>query len=182
MPTESVLSSDFKRITLASETEEVIVALLEISHPDLVAPIRISSDMTEIKEYDEGSGDPIYITRHQGKEFIAMPFSFTPPGTPEDGKMPQAKLTVGVHPKIIQGIRDIHDRLTLKVVLVYASDPDVIVGSIPQLQLESVDYDAASITATLGFKHFLNSPVPVKKFVPSLFPGLFKHSVSGHAT
>ena len=181
MPSVPVLSSDFKKVTLASETEEVLVCLLEIDHPDLAAPIRVSSDMTEIKEYDEETGDPIYVTRHQGKEFIAAPFSFVPPGTPEDGKMPQAKLVVGVHPKIIQGIRDIHDRLTLQATMVYASDPDVIIGSIPMLVLESVDYDAASITATLGFRHFLNSPVPVKKFVPSIFPALFKHGVTGDA-
>ena len=181
MPAVSALSSDFKKITLASESDEVLVCLLEISHPELAEPIRVSSDMTEIYGYDEDSGDPIYVTRHQGKDFFAAPFSFTPPGTPEDGKMPQAKLIVGVHPKIIQGIRDIHDRLTLKVVIVYASDPDVLIGSIPQLQLESVDYDAASITATLGFRHFLNSPCPVKKFVPSLFPALFKHGVTGGA-
>ena len=181
MPSASVLSADFKRVALASETEEVLVCLLEISHPDLAAPIRVSSDMTEISGYDEDSGDPIYVTRHQGKEFLAAPFSFVPPGSPDDGKMPQAKLVVGIHPKIIEGIRNIHDRLTLRATMVYASDPDVLIGSIPQLQLESVDYDAASITATLGFKHFLNSPVPVKKFVPSLFPALFKHGVTGDA-
>lgn len=180
MPSVTALSSDFAKTTLAGETGEVLVCLLEINHPELTQPIRISSDTGgEIYGYDEASGDPIYVTRHQGKDYFAAPFSFVPPGTPSEDTMPQAKLIFGnVDPRIIQSIRDIHDRLTLNAVIVYASDPDVIIGSIPQLWLEAVDYDAAAITATLGFKHFLNEPVPSKKFIPSLFPALFKNGVT----
>lgn len=179
MPAAPALSSDFSLASLASETDEAIVLLIEINHYSLTEPIRISSDMTELYGYEEESGDPIYVTRHQGKGFLYAPFSFIPPGTPDDDSMPQAKFVVAnVDERIIQSIRDIHSRLTVKAVAVYASDPDIIVSDIPMLWVEQVDYDAGSITASMGFKHFLGEKLPGVKFNNANFPALFKSGVS----
>ncbi len=179
MPGAPVLSTDFSSVTLASETAEVLVCLVEIRHPSLTEPIRLTSDMAEIYGYDEDSGDPIYVTRSQGNIYFSMPFSFIPPGTPDEGKMPRGKFVIAnADVRITQAIRNVHDRLTLKAMFVHASDPDTIISEIPTLWIESVDYDAASITATLSLKHFLNSPVPKRKFTPANFPALFKSPVS----
>lgn len=179
MPAAPVLSRDFAKASLASETEEVIVFLVEFGHPSLAEPIRLCSDMAEIYGYDEESGDPVYVTRHQGRPYFYAPFSYIPPGSPDEDSMPQARFVIAnVDTRIIQAIRDIHSRLTVKTRVVYASDPDEIVSDIPLLWVEEVDYNAATITATLGFKHFLGELLPSRTFVPADFPALYKSVVS----
>ncbi len=173
-----VLSSDFQRNALSSESDEVLVWLLEINHRSLTEPIRISSDKTELLDYDEESGTPIYCTKHNGHDYIEGSFGFVPPGNPEDGQIPQARFVVASDQRIIQAVRNIHDGLTLNAKLVHASDPDTVIAEIPELLLTSVTYDAGQVEAALGLNHFMDEPCGWVKCLPSVMPGLFKNGVA----
>lgn len=177
MPLSPALSSDFEKIALAPETDEVLVCLIELHHDSLSEPIRISSDKTELYGYSEETGEPIYCTRHQGRDYIEGSFGFVPPGNPEDGSAPSAKFVLASEQRIIQAIRDIHDGLSLRAFFVLASDPDTVITPFTGLWLTEVSYDAGQIEATLGFNHFLDEPFTRGKFMPSSFPALFKNGV-----
>ena len=179
MPSSPVLSSDFQKAALASSTAEVYVCLVEIKHPLLSEPVRLSSDLSgNILQYDEETGRPIYHTRHNGHNYIGADFSFIPPGTPDENTIPSAKFTVATQPAILVPMREIHEAATFTAIFVLASDPETVINRLPDMILTSVDYDAAQITGTLDFDHFLNEPVPRVKFYPSFTPALFKGGVS----
>lgn len=177
MSPENATSKDFSVATLAAQTEEIPVCLIEISHPDLSEPIRLSSDKTAFYGFDEDTGEPIYITEHNGHTYINALFSFVPPGLPADGSISKAKFIVAMQPRIRQAIRDVHDNVTFKAILVYASDPDTIIAETPPLWLSNVEY-GGQIEAELTTKHFLDRKCPGIKFVPSITPGLFKNNTS----
>lgn len=175
MPLSPAISSDFEKITLAPDTDEVPIMLIELEHSSLPEPVRLSSDKTELYGYSEESGEPIYCTRHKGNVFIEGSFGFVPPGNPRDGGSGNASFIVAAEPRIIQAIRDIHDGLQLKAYLVLASDPDTVITPFTDLWLTNVTYDSGQIQATLGFNHFLEEPCGRVKFMPSTFSGLFKN-------
>ena len=179
MPSGPVLSSDFEKAALGSTTAEVYVCLIEINHPLLAVPVLLSSDQSgDILQYDEETGRPIYYTRHNGRDYIGADFSFIPPGTPDENTIPSAKFTVATHPSILAPMREIHEAPVFTATFVLASDPETVINRLPDMILTSVEYDAAQITGTLDFDHFLNEPVPCKKFFPSTTPALFKGGVS----
>lgn len=163
--------------SLRHETDEAFAWLLEISHPDAPEPYRISSDSTELYDYDD-DGNPIYCTRRGGQPYFAMPFSFVPPGIPADGTAPSAKLVIAWNRDVMQGISDVHDQLTLSGVYVDVSDPDTDIAILPRMLLTSVEATGSDISATLGLDHFLDYPAGRLKCLPSITPGLFKSGVT----
>lgn len=169
---------DFSTVTLAHETDEVPVCLVEINHASLTEPIRLSSDRTTFYKIDEESGEPVYVTHHNGNMYVTAAFSFIPPGLPADGTLPKAKFVVAAEQRVRQALREVHEGVSFKATLVYASDPDTIIAETPELWLDNVNY-SGQIEAELTIKHFLNNKCPSLQFLPSVTPGLFKSTASG---
>lgn len=163
--------------SLRHETDEVFAWLLELNHPDTPEPYRISSDGTELYDYDD-DGNPIYCTMRRGKPYFAMPFSFIPPGMPSDGTAPSGKLVVAWNRDVMQGISNVHDRLTVSGVYVEVTDPDTDIAVLPRMLITSIEATGADISATLGLDHFLDYPAGRLKCLPSITPGLFKSGVA----
>lgn len=163
--------------SLRHESDEVYAWLLELSHPDAPEPYRISSDSTELYGYDD-DGNPVYCTMRGGKPYFAMPFSFVPPGEPQDGTAPVGKIVVSWNQKIMQGISDVHDRLTMSGVYVDVADPETDISSIPKMLVTSIEATGGSISGELGIDHFLDEPCGRLRFLPSLTPALFKSGVT----
>ena len=61
-----VTSSEFRKWATANDSADPYIFLLEITHPSLSAPIRVSSDMTEFIQLHDETKEPIYGTRHNG--------------------------------------------------------------------------------------------------------------------
>lgn len=173
-PTNSV-NQAFAARTLRAEDEEVYAWLLEIQHPD-AETIRISSDATELYGHDD-DGNPIYCTRRGGNPYFAMPFSFIPPGMPSDGTAPTGKIVVGWNQDVMQGISNVHDRLTISGVYVDVSDTETVISELPRMLITSVEATGGSISAELGLDHFLDYPAGRLLCLPSITPGLFKNGV-----
>lgn len=176
-PQDILTSKDFSLATLAAETDEIPICLIEITHPDLTEPIRLSSDKTELYKIDEETGEPIYITRHKGNMYIYSSFTFIRPATATNGTIPNAKFIVAGNQRIRQAIREVHDNVTIKSIVVLASDLETVITETPVLWLSKVSY-AGQIEAEFTLKHFLNRKCHGIKFLPSITPGIYKAGTS----
>ena len=89
-----VTSSEFRKWATANDSADPYIFLLEITHPSLSAPIRVSSDMTEFIQLHDETKEPIYGTRHNGVVYYALPFKFTVPDQPEGSDPIKAQVSI----------------------------------------------------------------------------------------
>lgn len=169
----SVLSRDFKRAALASETHDFPIFLLRIWHQGaLPEPLLLSSDMTELLGYENGT--PKYGTRHGGEAYLAYPFAFTLPDAPGGGDIATARLTIdNVDRRLIPALRELPTSLKVRAKIVMASAPERVEYEVQELLLSSIEYDASQISGQLGIDHYLGAACPALSFLPSVTPGLF---------
>jgi Domain of unknown function (DUF1833) len=152
----------------AQETGEVVVYLATISHPALANPIRVSSD------YLPG-GAP---TVSRGNSFAFYPFDAAFP-TDRSDQPPKAKIIFdNIDRAVTAAIRSIpaaqlpNTPPSLLLEIVLASTPDVVEVSF-DFQMLTVEYDALTITAELGFELYLQESFPGDLFTPGNTPGVF---------
>ncbi|MBA4797014.1 MAG: DUF1833 family protein [Rhizobiales bacterium] len=163
------LSSGFLAGLYAQESEEVVVCLLTVTHPDLEEPIRLSSDPTT-----RVSDDPlIYATTSRSEEYLYLPFEFTLPDDKGDSP-PRVQLSLdNVERSLVAVLRSFATPAGITVELVLASDPDNVEIELPALQLSDTTIDEGRISATLVADPLINEPHPAGQFTPGSFPGLF---------
>jgi hypothetical protein len=147
------------RGALAQNNDQVWVALLKLSHPDLPAPLYFTNNTENIT--------------HGGQVHLAFPFAVTLPSD-ESEREPSASLTVSnVDRRLVDEIRSISSGPVMEFKLVLASTPNTVEYGPVVLKARSVSYDARSITFQLGFDAFEAEPLPWPKFTPEWFPGMF---------
>lgn len=169
-----VTSADFRKWAAANDSDDPQIFLLEITHPSLSEPIRVSSDMTEFIQLHEETKEPIYGTRHQGAVYYALPFKITLPDQPQGSDPVKASVTVdNVDREYVAAIRNMDSAATFKVKTVFASTPDKVELEYPALRITSATYSATTIDGELGPDDYRAEPVPALNFYPALFPGLF---------
>lgn len=153
------LSTPAKTAAYAQETGEVFIALITISHPSMVVPIRVSSDGVN--------------TVSRGNTFIAFPFEYLPPAMGA-GKEPRARLRIdNVDQEIMIKIRSIDTAPTVLVEVVLSSSLDTVETSFPDFELRNVEWDALVVEGDLTLESFLDEPYPAVVFSPATFPGIF---------
>lgn len=153
------VSLSLREAVNAPETGEVFLVLLTIDHPDLGAPIRVTSDAVD--------------TVSRGETFVAFPFELTLPEDGED-RPPRARLRIdNVDRRIVQAVREIASAPTVLMEVVRAADPDTVEAAFPEFRLRDVSYDALVVEGELSLESFLAEPYPAGIFSPAEFPGLF---------
>lgn len=148
----------------AQETGEVLVSLITITHPQLASPLRLCND------YKPGNTPTI----SRNMSFLYFPFDATFPLDRSD-QPPQAKITADVVDRsVITALRAIPvtTPAMLKLELVLASQPDIVEVSF-NFTVRNVQYDALTVTATLGYELFLSEPYPGDACTPANMPGIF---------
>ena len=163
------VSETFRRALYAAQTDEVIVALLTITHDDLAEPVRLSTDATE-----RLSADPLsYGTTSRGEVYQFVPISVVLSGETDDAP-PQVALEVdNVDQSLITMVRSITAPASVAIEIVLASDPDTGEIEFPAMLTGSADYDAEVVRFSLEVDSLASEPFPGTSFVPSMFPGLF---------
>jgi len=163
------LSSGFLSALYEQESDEVVVCLLTVTHPDLETPIRLSSDPTA-----RISDEPlIYATYSRADEYLYMPFDFTLPDDKSDSP-PRVQLSLdNTERSLVAVLRSFSTPASITVELVLASDPDAVEIELPSLQLSDVTLEEGRIAATLVADPLINEPHPAGQFTPGTFPGLF---------
>jgi hypothetical protein len=153
------LSAAARAAANAGETEELFLVLLTFSHPDLAAPLRVTSGGAEVTS--------------RGNLFAAYPFELSLPG--DDGaRAPEARLVIdNIDRQIVAAVRALPAAPTVLIEIVRAAAPDVIEAKFEDFRLTGVTYDSQTVQGNLTIEDFTAEPFPAGRFTPGAFPGLF---------
>lgn len=164
------LSPTAKRAMFSQETEEVMIALLRITHPAAPSPMLVSSDPTV-----RVSNDPLlYGTVSRGALYYFIPFSLVLPES-SDESPPAAKIVLSnIDRDLIPLLRSFHTPASVAIDLVLASQPDSLEAGLSELQIQQCIYTAEEIVLSLGAPLLATEPLPALSFTPNHFPGLFR--------
>jgi hypothetical protein len=162
-------SLDFTAAAAGAETDEVVIALVTITHAGSGDVGRVSSDNTV-----RLSDDPLlYGTVSRGQTFYFVPFELTVPDS-QDEAPPQARLVLReVTPALIALIRASQTPAEILIELVLASEPDTLELAFPVLEVSHATYDAGQLTLQLQAPRLTQEGYPLGSFTPSSFPALF---------
>jgi len=165
-------SLNFREAANAQETGRVPIALITLSHADLVDDIRISTDPTE----ELGSTtdlEKVYGTTSDSKEYVFLPVRIKLPDDTDEGPGEMQLEFDNVHRAYTEAIRDVFTPVTCQIDLVMDNALDTIDASWPEFKLTNINYDATTIIGTLKLETLETEPYPAGSFVPSYFSGLF---------
>jgi len=155
------LSSTFVEAINSTETDEVFLILVTISHPDLVDPIRVTSDSVK-------------TTLSDGTEYIPFPFRASLPDDSEEASGALAKLTIdAVDRRVVEAVRKISGIPDVELSIVLASDPDTTEAAWPTFKMSNARYDKMTIEGDLVLELLDQEPFPADSFDPARFPGMF---------
>lgn len=171
------LSLNARNAHLQEHSAEVEVALFCFEHPDLDAPIRLSTDPTE-----RLSSDPLmYGTRSEWLDADPEtdPYYFVVASAELPSDLDDATSTASV---VLENVsRDIAGLLlsftslaSVHVAVVLASSPDVVEAEFRDLKLVSAVVDAGEVSLQLSRAPIEEETIPMDRFTKDRFPGLFR--------
>lgn len=162
------LSPAAKAAIFAQTTHEAFIMLVTISHPSFTDDIRVASDPYELLPLAGVRG---VISR--GDEFMYLPFSLNMP-TQDDTGVARAQISIdNISREIVSAVRQADSAISITMEVVLASDPDSVEGALNDFRLQSVNYDAFTVTGDISVDYFDLEAFPARKFSPADFPGLF---------
>lgn len=163
----TVLSEAGSRAVNASETDEIYIQLLTLTHDTLLEPIRVCDDPKEMLIVGQRG------VTSRGDDFVFLPFQLVRPGQADD-YIPAGRLTIdNVSREIIQAVRSINTAVKVKMEIVLASNPDIVELAVEGFYLRNITADQMVVTGELTLRQFDTEPFPKGRFTPSKFPGLF---------
>ena len=138
--------------------QRVFITLIEISHADLAAPLRFTSDAQ-----DTVSG---------GQTFVPFPFELALPD--ENDGVPNCQLRVqNVHRDVVLAIRSVTSEPDFKIWVVLDDDTDRIEAGPWNLKLSVAEYDAFFVTADISGQYDLTrEPFPGESYNSTHYPAL----------
>lgn len=152
------LSAPALAAAFAQETGEAYLFILEISHPSLSEPIRITNNHEAVVS--------------NGNTYTPLNFEIDIPDQGEDVPNVTVKID-NVDRVIVDNIRAINSPPTFSLSVVLSSTPDIIEAGPFEMRLSDVEYDAFVVSGRLMFEDILTEPYPAGSFNPPSFPGLF---------
>lgn len=153
------LSSAAQAAIVASETGEAFLVLLTLSHAQLAAPIRVTTDAV--------------ATVSGGETFNPFPFTVQLPSERGDQLAGATLVIDNIDRSVVTAMRSIGSAPTVEVKVVLASDPDTVEAGPFTYTLKNAKYDALTVEGDLAFEDILNEAFPGGSFVPFTHPGLF---------
>jgi hypothetical protein len=154
-----ILSTATRNAVFAGSTADAFLVLLTITHADMEAPLRVSSDSVD--------------TVSRGETFTAFPFDLTLPDD-DDGRPPRARLVIdNVDRSIVLAVRNLASSPIVTIEIVRAADPDTVEARFDDFRFTGITYDSHVVSGDLTVEDFTAEPYPAASFSPSLFPGLF---------
>lgn len=152
------LSSAAVQSLFVSQTDEVWVMLIKITHP-LITDITVTSDNI--------------VTVHSGETYEPYPYEIRMPSDVPN-TMPVMDLQIdNVERRLVETIRSLPDSPDVVVKFVLADTPDVIEAGPFVFQMANTRFDALAVSATLIYQDILHEPYPADRITPQHFPGVF---------
>lgn len=158
-----------------TSSAEIEVVLFLIEHPDLEAPIRLSTDNTE-----RISDDPLmYGTRSnwRGASPVTDPYlwviaSAVLPSDSEDAPAQATLILENMDSEMVAIVRSFTDLATVSMAVVLASSPNRVEVEFTGLQIVSAEITAGEITLSLSRDEIELEPFPAGRLSKHRFPGL----------
>ncbi len=157
MPTSH--SATFKKRTGASSGEEPVV-LLEITHPQLVAPVRLANDTDDVVS--------------NGETFTACAFRTQLPDD-QAGAMPRVPIEIdNLGGALVAWLDDSKGGrgASVRMMQVMRATPDVIEQEFT-LELLGSKQNVLLVQGELGYENVLDQPALQATYTPETAPGLF---------
>ena len=153
-------SDKAQRNLLATSADEPFLIHLEISHHELVEPVRVVNDVQNVIS--------------NGNEFIACPFDITLPDDIGE-QVPKAMLSVdNIGRELTQWLEYSRGGAGAKcrIMQIMRSDPDVVEYDIT-LDMSGISITNLTVSAKLGFQSTLMQPAVAVRYDPNTAPGLW---------
>lgn len=155
-------SHRFVKAAFRQETDEVVVALLTIEHPNLTEPGRICSDTVDVTS--------------RGNLFKGgVPFMINLPD--QDPETPsRVRLTMDIlDQELVAVVLSIPAETppTVMLEVVLAATPDIVESGPYHFTMRNAEGDITTIECELAFEDLLSAPYPKESFTPASHPGLF---------
>lgn len=160
----------------APASAEIEAVLIEISHPDLTDPIRLSTDNTE-----RLTVDPLtYGTRSgwRGADPLNEPYLWVVaqavvPGDDADAPAQATLVLENLDSAMVELLRSFTDPAQIAMAVVMAATPDLIEAEWTGLLLTKADADAGQIVLSLGRDEVEMEPFPPGRMTRRNFPGIW---------
>lgn len=158
-------------------TDEVHVALFQFEHPDLDAPVRLSTDPGE-----RISTDPLrYGTRSRwnGADPATEPYWFVLvsaeiPGDMEDAPASATLILENVSNDIAATLRSFTTRPTVHMAVVLAASPDIVEQEYRGMVVPGAEGDAGQVVISISRDPIEQEQVPMDRMTKDRFPGLHR--------
>lgn len=166
--TGRAISDNGRRAIYGQQTNDAFIVLLTISHDSWTDDVRVSSDPTQILPIAGVRG-----TVSNGDEYLFAPFSVNLPAQDDSG-VARANISVeNVSRELMQRIRSSTSAVGITIQVVLASDPDTAEMTASDFRLETVNYDAFTVSGDISVEYFDLEPFPAQRIVPSKWPAVF---------
>lgn len=155
------VSAPVKAGMLAQATEEGLITLLEITHADLPAPVRLSTDRVD--------------TVSNGATWIAFPFELVLPDE-QEGRPPAGELRIAnVSREITLWLRQLGSAPDCTIRLVRLDDPETVEAEFAGLRFQEPQWSSTEPDIRIRLESAGRGAgrFPAGRFDPSGFPGLF---------
>ncbi len=160
----------------ATSSGEVEALLLEITHPDLEKPIRLSTDNTE----RISTAPLVYGTRStwRGADPVTEPFlwlvaSALVPSDLEDAPAAGTLILEVLDAEMVRLLRSFTGRATLAMAVVLSSSPSVVEAEWSDMPIISAEITPSEITIQFSREEIEAEYYPTGRMTRSQFPGLF---------
>lgn len=168
------LSMNARRAATDRTSAEVEVVLIVIEHPELDAPIRLSTDPTE-----RLSVEPLlYGTRSSwmGAEdpYLFVLASAEVPSDLEDAPATASIRLELIDPSIARALRSVTSPATAHLAVVLASSPDLIEMEFRDMRASGASGSAEQASIEISRRPIEDERIPTDRFTRDRFPGLFR--------
>lgn len=154
------LSNKAKRNALATSADEPLLILLEITHADLTAPVRVVNNTVDIISC--------------GNNFIACPFDITLPDDIGE-QLPQAKLEIdNIGRELTQWLEYSNGGAgaQCRIMVILSGEPDILQQDLT-MDMSGINITNKKVIATLGYGNSYGLPSVALRYDPATSPGVF---------
>lgn len=146
----------------AAQTDTILLALLEISHPALTT-IRLVNNTVAVTS--------------NGQSFQAFPFSVVlPPSGPDATPVAQVAVS-NIDRQVVEAARSVAGSAAglaaASLYIVAHDDPDTRLLSFEDYRVQNLRYTAEILSFDMTLEWFENEPYPAMTFTPGRFRGVF---------
>lgn len=156
-------------------SDQIYVVLIEIDHPELPRPIRLSTDNADRIQADP----PIYGTRSswRGANPITDPYlwivaSALLPGDQDDTPAAATIALENLDREMVRLVRSFTAPATVAMAVVLAATPDQVEAEWTDLRIVSADTDAGEVLLSISREQIEMEYFPSGRMTRDRFPGL----------